>query len=405
MDRDRRFALGLFAVLAVALVVRLLWLPDWDRVLPPVDGRWPPGGAFDGHERGYVRAFLGQAPDPSTQAWPLLTGLYGLLGRLTGDVRALVVLSGLAGASTALAAALWTARRFSRAAGLWAGLLVALLPEHAAWSTSAYNVALPTTLLAWAFVARSRHVQALLVVLAVSMRGELALLSPFVGWAGLVGPPVAAAWFHHLGAPEAGDPLLALRLNLPMVRYLGPPVLLVGLLALRDREAWPVAGFALWVHLSAAPFFDLGFRHELLGGLAACVLCGVAAARLRHLPGVVVAAGLLWGSRDLAARWNASPGFEPAEIVTAGTPDPACVEVTDEPPIAGQPLQSHVGLWTGEVDPSCVLWGEAAIHRAWTSRALHDRALRMRTLYRLTPVAVRQTPGGPILLHRVERRW
>lgn len=403
MTRDRQYGLGLGVVLLLALAVRLIWLPDWTRVLPPVDGRWPPQGVFDGHERGYVLALLGHAPDPSTQAWPLLTGLYGLIGRVTQDVRALVVLNGLAGASAALGVGIWTGRRFSRGAGLWAGLLVALLPEHAAWSTSAYNVALPGALLVWAFVVRQRLVAALLVALAVSMRGELALLAPFMGLHGLVGLPIAAACFHHLGTPELGDPSLALRMNLPLVRFIGPPVLVLGLLALGDRRAWPVAAFVLFTHVVAAAFFDQGFRHELLAGVAACVLCGVAAASFRHLPGVLVLGGLLWGTHDLARRWNA-----PVEVVADALPewDPAlCLEVSDEPPIEGQVLRSHVGLWTGQIDAPCVAWGEAAIHRAWTSRALHARALRMRTLYRLQPHAIWHRPGGTILFHRLERRW
>ncbi|NOY27288.1 MAG: hypothetical protein GXP62_15580, partial [Oligoflexia bacterium] len=317
----------------------------------------------------------------------------------------LVALSAVAGASAAVGLGLWTARRFSTAAGLWAGLFAALLPQHAAWSTSAYNVALPTTLLVWAFVVRRRWLALLLVALAVSMRGELGLLAPFVGLPGLVGPPLAAAWFHSLGTPDLGDPWLSLRMNLPLLRYIGPPVLLVGLLALRDRRAWPVAAFVLYTHVIAAAFPDQGFRHELLAGLAACALCGVAATRIRLVPGLVVLVGLALGTHKIAQRWYAAPVLPEAELVGLPPPDPSCVEVSDEPPIPGQALPSHVGLWTGQIQAPCVLWGEAGIHRTWTSRALADRALRMRTLYRLEPVAVRRDPGGPILLYRVERRW
>jgi hypothetical protein len=373
-------------------------------MLPPVDGRWPPDGVFDGHERGYVLAFLGAPPDPSTQAWPALIGLYRALGHLSADPRLLVGLNVLAGATLPLAAALWAAPRFGRSAGLWAGALAVLLPEAVAWSSSVYNVALPNALLAWAFVVRRPAVRALLVALAVSMRGELALLAPFAGPAGLLGLPVAAAWLHHLGAPDPGDPLLALRTNLPLLRLLGPPVLLLGLLALRDRRAWALAGFVAWNLLSSAPFADLGARHLLLGGLGACVLVGVAAARLRHLPGILAAAGLTLALHDLADRWYDVAPLPAAELAELPAPDPACVEVTEEPPIAGQPLPSHLGLWSGEVDAPCVLWGEAAIHRAWTSRGLQDRALRMRTLYELEPVAARRRAGGDVLLWRVRRR-
>ncbi|MCK6504873.1 hypothetical protein L6R53_15980 [Myxococcota bacterium] len=397
-----RRALPSALILLAALLVRL-WLPDWDRYLPPVGGRWPPGGVFDGHERGYVLAFLGQRPDPSTQAWPLLAWGYQALGHLSADPRLLVGVNTLAGASVPLAASLWVARRFGRAAGLWTGVLAALLPEAVAWSGSAYNVAIPTALLAWAFVARRPLVVALLVSLAVSMRGELALLAPFAGPVGLVGMPVAAAWLSALGGPDPGDPLLALRTNLPLLGLLGPPVLLLGLLALRDRRAWPVAAFVLWNLLSSATFADLGGRHLVLGGVGACALVGVAAARLRHLPGVVAALGLLWGLEDLSERWYRQAPLPAEELAGLPAPDPACVEVTEEPPIPGQPLPSHLGLWTGQVQGPCVLWGETAIHRAWTSRGLQDRALRMRALYELEPVAARRREGGDVLLWRVRR--
>jgi len=403
VNRDRSLPVaGLAGVLLVALVVRV-WLVEWPRVLPPAEGRWPAGGVFDGHERGYVLAFLGHPPDPSTQAWPALTALYRLLGLLSSDPRLLVGLSVLAGALAAAGVAVWTARRFGTVAGIWTGLLVAVLPEQAAWSTSAYNVVLPHALLVGALVARPWWARALFVAAAVSMRGEVALLTPWLGWPGLVGLPVAAGWLSWLHSPDLGDPWLALRLNLPMLRYLGPPVLLLGLLALRERSTWPVLGFALWTHISSAPFMDEGGRHLLAGGVAACVLVGVAAARWRHLPGALAFVGLSLATWHLRAAQRTVP-----DLSSEAPPGPApadCVEVTEEPPIDGQPMPSHVGLWTGEVEADCVLWGETAAHRRWSSRGLHDRALRMRTLYRLQPVAFRPTPGGGVLLHRVERRW
>lgn len=389
-------------ILLVAISVRM-WLVDWAGVMAPVGGQWPAGGIFDGHERGYVFAFLGQPPDPSTQAWPALTGLYRLIGLLSSDPRVLVGLSVVAGALAAAGVAVWTGRRFGPVAGTWTGLLVAVLPEQAAWSTSVYNVILPHALLVGALLARSWWARALLVGAAVSMRGELALLTPWLGWPGLVGLPVAAAWFARLDAPSLGDPLLALRLNLPLLRFLGPPVLLLGLLAVRDRRAWPVLAFALWTHLCGAAFMDEGGRHVLAGGVAACVLVGVAAARWRHLPGLAGLIGLGLATGQLRAGQRATPDL--AAEAPAGAPPAGCVEVTGEPPIDGQPMPSHVGLWTGEVQADCVLWGETAAHRRWSSRGLQDRALRMRTLYHLQPVAFRETPGGGVLLHRVERRW
>jgi len=405
MNRTQRLrgaALG--GLLLLALALRLA-LPDWARVRASVGDPWPSTSIFDGHERGYVRAFLGQPPDPGPQAWPVVTGLYRALGFVSHDPRLLVGLSALAGALAVLGVALWTERRFGLAAGLWAGLLVALLPEHLAWSTSAYPVILPQALLVWAFVVRGRVAATLLLVLAIAMRPELALLGLFRGLPGLLAAPSALAWLH-LGTPALGSPLTALHLDLSLVAYLGPPALLLGLAALGDRRTWPVAAFALWTHVVAAAFFDQGARHELAGGAALCVLVGVAAARWRGLPGVVAAAWLAGSAHGLAGHWYSRAPLPAQEL--AGLPEglPAgCVEVSEEPPIEGQRLPSHVGLWTGEVKADCVVWGETAAHRAWGSRGLADRALRMRWLYRMQSVGVRHDPGGPVLLHRLERRW
>lgn len=381
----RNLALG--ALFALALLVRLAWVPTWSRL------------SFDGQERLYLRAFQGQVPDPTPRAWPALCWLYRAMGLLFQDGRALVVLSAAAGAAAVVGAAVWTGRRYGPLAGAWAGILVALFGEHAAWSTSAYNVILPDALVIWAFVMPGWPA-ALLVALATLFRPDVAVVAPFLGRSGL-GAIAGLAELAWVGAPPAGPLLLSLRANLPMVRFLGPPVLLVGLLGLAHRRAWRLLGLAAWVHLTGSLFDDYGTRHALLGGVALCALAGVAAARWGGLLGLVVAVGLARDTANIAHRWYAWDP-PPADGLPSGLP-PGCTEVSAEPPIPGQPLPSHFAFLSGELH-GCVVWGEEAWHRQWSSRGLADRALRMRTLYRLVPVAAVAVPGGVRRYYRLERR-
>lgn len=388
----------------VALVVRLVWMPSWERL------------RFDGHERLYVAAMNGVPPDASTQALPALLGLAQLLGRVTQDPRVLVGLSVASGAVAVLATALWTRRRFGGRAGLWAGLSVALLAEHAAWSTSAYPVMLPHALLVCAFACEGRGWKtelgaAALIAAACSFRLELCLLAPLRGWPALAGL-VGVAWWWVLPSATPSDPLVALQLNLPLLMMLGPPALGLALLGL--PRAWPLILAAAWVHLVGSAFDDYGHRHALLGGVALCVAGGVAAARPRWgwLVGLGLLAGLAWDTQELSERWHARPVPEQADALPrlSGTEAPAlpegCVEVTEEPPIEGQPLPSHVAWFAGELEAPCVLWGEEDQHGGWSSRGLRDRALRMRATYALTPVGVwwRGRHANPRVYHRLERR-
>lgn len=397
---------GLLALAAVVLagVVRLGLLPTWSRL------------RFDGHERLLLRAFEGSPPDASTQALPLPLALAGLLGRLFDDPVVLVILSGLAGSLAVGCVVLWTARRWGLVAAAWAGLFVALLGEHAAWSTSAYPVMLGHTSLLAAFACEGRGWRtelgaAGLLALACSFRPELALVAPLRGWPGLAGV-VGLAHVALLGGVEPSSPWVALQLNWSLVGFLGPSVLMLAVLGL--PAALPLLAAAVWVHLTGALFDDYGPRHALFGGVALCVAAAVGAARRRHgaLVGLAVALGLGVHLMELRAAWQQRSGPH----VPEGTPElsgsvaptlpEGCVEVTEEPPIAGQPLPSHVRFFTGELEADCVLWGEEDQHRAWSSRSLRPRAQRMRALYRLEPVGVwRPSPHRSArLYHRLERR-
>ena len=90
---------------------------------------------------------------------------------------------------------------------------------------------------------------------------------------------------------------------------------------------------------------------------------------------------------------------EPRCTVTC--PPLPCVEVLDDP-IDPRSHWNHRGAWWGHGDwpqadgvQASLCWGEEAAHWAWTSRGLHDRALRMRVLYDVEPFGVLRLPGGP----------
>ncbi len=384
------------ALVLLALVVRLGVVPSWSRL------------AFGGHEALYLEAFRGGNVPASTQAYPLLTALYRGIGLLTQEPMVLVVLSALAGAAAVLGAAVWIGRWVGPGAGLWTGVLVALLPEHAAWSTSAYNVILPQALIVWAFALGGWR-GLVLVALAASMRMELMVMAAPLGWpalGGIVGP----MW--QLQLPDVSPPGEALRMNLAMVGYLGPPVLFLGLLGLRDRKAWRLGGVVLWVHLVGASFDDYGARHALLGSTALCGLVAAAADRWRGLIPALGILGCIWGLVALRPAWHGTQATVGKELVALsevlGPLPEGCVEVTEEPPLqSAQALPSHQAFFSGELRARCVVWGEEFWHRQWSSRGLQDRGLRMRTIYWMTPVGA-QVPdgGGPVRIYqRLETVW
>lgn len=354
---------------------------------------------FDGHERAYLSAFLGDPVDGSLQVYPLLAGLYAALGQLTRDPRALLWLNMGAGALGALFAGIWVRRRWGDAAGLGAAVLVALSPTHAFWAATAYNVAIPQMLLLAACAAGRWG--APLYALACAMRVDLALLAPAVGL--VAGWPCAlgalGAFAVHAEAPPLRPLSLTLPANLPLTEYLGPlgtPLgLLVVLLATR-RDSLPLLLAAAWTHAVAACFDDQGTRHELFG--AACLGALVAAAPGWRRVGFAAAIALsLYGMFQLHSDYFATNERFLASVPALGPPPEGCVEVLDDP----LEPRSHWNLraqgWPG--GPFC--WGEEAIHRAWTSRDLQDRALRMRRLYDPEPVGVLRLAGGPRVVYRL----
>ncbi|MEC9389208.1 MAG: hypothetical protein VX944_03970 [Myxococcota bacterium] len=384
----------LIALFLTALVVRLLWVPRWSLL------------QFEGHEAAYLRAFQGSEVGASTASYPALTALYGVLGSVTSDPRALVVFSALIGALGVVGFAIWVSRGTSSRAGVLAGTMACLLPEHVLWSTSAYNVIVPNTLLIWALALRG-YPAFVLCLMAGSVRVETLLVAPFTGIRGALGSACGVGLAIHSGItfPQIDAGTLAFDINLPMVRFLGPSVLVLSLLGLRRGGVGFFAVLAVWVHITGAAFEDYGGRHALLGGL--CLVAMVANARLWIWPvATVVVLGL--ETMDAAARWHApDDGTVKAEAMGLPPLPSDCVEVTEEPTLADQPLPSHIQFFRGEIDSGCVVWGEEFWHRSWSSRGLMDRATRMRTLYTLEPVAARIAHDGrpARLYHRLARRW
>ena len=337
---------------------------------------------FDGHERLLYESFTGQTPTLSPQAWPLSVYLHRALGLLTEDPAALLFLAGTLGAMTAVWVSMGVRRRWGLWPGACAGALVALLPEHVAWSTSAVPVVHGLACLTAAAVTTSGPLRVILAALAAAFRPELAVPAVFLGRSGLAAVAVSAVQLGWLGGPPGAELWPVLRVNLPLLTFLGPATLGLGLLAVRDRPRLVLAGLVLTVHLVGACFSDYGARHALPAAVALCVL--VASHSPRPWLPLVVGLSFLPELMDLRERWHRSDA-RPSEVVSAQEVA-GCLELSDEPPIPGQPRPSWVELVSGGVSAPCVVWKEAPEHTEWSSRGLRDRAIRMRSAWTLVPV-------------------
>jgi len=387
--RARAAALPL-AVGVLAFAVRYGWVGQAGARHRAVD----PGAlrsvrqVFDGHERSVWMAFLGDPPDPGPTLSPAAAGLHTLLGALTADPAALLALPAAAGALCCVAVTWFTQRHGGGAAAAWAGIYAILLPSHVAWSTSALPVSLALLPLCLGFLL-PRAPAALAFAAAAGLRPELGLLGLLRGAPGLAGLAIGAATLLRAGAPPLGSPVEALVQNAPLIGTLGPPALLAAAATSGSRGV-PLMGIALSVHLLTAGFTDQGDRHTLLGGLALCGAAGLAAARWGALPGLALALLLAADVSRVAAAWHRPLASPPIEVRGLPAAPPAgCAEVSDEPPIAGQPIPSH----SLPSPAACRVWALAPEHTAWSSRGLQHRAWRMGRWYTLVPVAA-QVPGG-----------
>ncbi len=340
--RQPAVAVGLFVL---ALFTRLLVIPALTQ------------HAYDGHEAEFYDIFIGARAvnRGGTVLYPAMQWLWWGLGRLLPHhpwvPMALMSAVGAACAPVVAGAVARLARdgrdpALAGRVGLLAGVVVALHPVHAAWSSSAYNVALPAlfgAVVLWssAVVARSRRpplavallgaaawalvvatrldaapigLTAALLALGLAAPGDsaraalrrrLPLVAPLA--VGLVLGGFALFPLVFPGeVPGAGERALSFAIHLPMwAPYLptsGGALFLVAaaLLALPAARRWP-APTALLVmglvvhHLLMATFDDLGDRH-LLPSLPALAW--------------LVAAGA--GALSPARRWVAAAAAAPA---------------------------------------------------------------------------------------------
>lgn len=390
-----RGGLGLFLL---ALVIRLGGVVSWGRL------------HFDGHERQLVGALSGPSPDPGPAAWPLASALVHTMGALgLSDPRALVALAAAVGSLGVVLSAALAGQVFDRRTALWTGLLVSVLPEQAAWSTSVYPVIVGHTLLVGTLACRRPVAAALCGLLATAFRPELAPLLLLRGLPGLPGTAAGLLWIGVYVEAGPSDPLRALIFNLPLLSFIGPTTLLVGLYALREVRGRRLALGLLATHLIGGLFDDYGARHALLAGVLGCVLAARAATtagpRLGPALGLVALSGGVLGTVDLAHRWNNRAGLEDRTLARLPSLPADCQEVSEEPPIEGQRLPSAFACPAPDFT-GCVVWGEEAQHRAWSSRGLRDRATRMRLWFDLEPLAALDPgPGRPLRVYqRLEPR-
>lgn len=354
----RSSLLPLLGIALLALLLRLFLVPAWARHI------------YDGHEADYWDIFRGLRPldRGGTVLYPSMQWLWWSLGRVLPHAeRVPVLISTLFGAASVLALGASIERLWGRRAGLLVAGFVALHPVHAAWSSSAYNVALPWlfgALALWAAASLAQpEVQrpgalglvmgaSLALVVATRLEAGLWVLPCVVlSGQGLARSPERGRWLRRvlpgalLGAalgiaalapllfpgevPGAGERGLALSANLllfssyaPFDTAAGAALLLLCLPVALWRSPLFVGSLlamALGNHLVLASFDDMGDRHALLAlPLFAALLAGAVTAPgaprtalLLGLAGLGLSAS---GLPEMASRYYASDDAWRAEL-------------------------------------------------------------------------------------------
>lgn len=392
--RSTRLPIHALLVAVLALVVRL--------VAVPIERH-----RFEGHELDYLAAFSNQPWEASTRTYPLLAEFYAGLGLVFSSPYALVALNLLASVVTVAAAWWWARKHHSESAAWMLAILMALAPTHAFWASSIYNVTLPQAFLLVG-VALGGWRGAAAVAIACNLRIELALFAPLIGLlsdrrAALGCMGAAVAWPLMDTAPHVVSPSVAFPVNLPLTEMLGPLGTLSGLclvaLAIQRHNAH-LAAAAVVVHLLGSAFDDYGTRHGLFGAFCAMALLASATGWRRMLAPL---ACVLFASHLVDLREEVRM---PQHTFTAQLPDlpraralpEDCHEILDDPLAEGSHWRIRDSWPQGRV-----CWGEERIHRAWTTRGLQDRRLRMHRTYSLTPLMILQLESGPRLIYEVEQ--
>lgn len=419
---------GALLIAGVALLVRLVVLPALGR------------HEYDGHEAEYWDIFRGARPlsRGGTVLYPAMQWLWAGLGAVLPAHPAVpVLLMVLVGVAGVLLYAGALSRRVGPAAGLGLGLALAVHPVHAAWSSSAYNVALPWTLLALSFAAVERAQRpgfggAAPWALAAASAG-LALLCRLDAAAGLLLPlgllvegelragrgpahllrraahglvivlPIAVlvgfgVWPLVVpgGVPGEGERLLSLQSNLlwgaPYAELRSWPgaLALAGAALLGARRsaglALAAALAALLGHMLLATFDDFADRHALflspallVAGAAGLEGRGRAAPRLGRAAWAAVLVSALLGLYELRGRYY-------------GSEEALAAALSRVEPWAGLPQ------WTGPgaAPAGCAWVSEAGRFSAWSGR--EAPALSQFNLLDPAEAAALRGEGGCMLL-------
>ena len=426
-------------VFASAAVVRLMSLPD-------------PRHRWEGHEAAYLSCLDGLCEDGTgSQTVAPLRLLARAVGVLTEDPLGLEICALTMGWLSIAALMYWAYRTVDLETAFVAGTLLCLWAEHLAWSGSYYQVIAPQALI-WGGFAVWTHARlwatvlgGLLVAVGLSCRVELlplALLAPLwirtawpVGrWRVIWGLSLVIGVCAHpaVGVAEgvlshsAVHAVDAFTAQVFWTEYGGPwmspwmsvVVIWASWRVWRDRREYFIAVWAtvLATHLTGAAFVDWGYRHELSAGTAIAVLVALAGGVeasdrgwrrfVTRATWIVAVTVLVHDMASLSSRYYASEATVSPDLSKAlawtstpdDTPFEGCRFLSEEPPVPGQPLQSH---WEVDLSEGCWLWGEEFWHHTWNSRALAARGERMHRLYRLEPVAVRVWPDDP----GRPRRW
>ena len=388
-------AAWIVGIALIATAVRLGWLPVFERHI------------YDGHEAEYFALFTHERV-PSrggTVLYPLMQWAYWFLGVVCTGTFWPVVIAVLFGLGSVAALGVAAGTAFGLSVGIATALGLALMGNHAFWSTSAYNVIHPVFFCSVSVAAAYRWRDAVRTagtaplwlwallwssaLLAVCLRLECALvIVPLVAvlipnfasvskreW-GLIGlgavVGLLAIWplLFPGGLPGEGERWMSFQLNWRLLIYGAPwshPVWLcaagVGV-ALARSEALPWALWAVVGHLSMASFDDFGFRHMLLPSSALLVLGCVGVERLwarggwrRVVAGALAASGIglmLGNTADIADRfYQAEEAWEEKMLARYSeaalremTPEarPECALISEADVIAEQPPLSHFNL-------------------------------------------------------------
>ena len=428
--REVRFDPVLLGVVCLALCVRVVWMPVGRHI-------------FDGHEAEYLDVYMGtrELTRGGPLFYPAMQWLYrgfGLPFRHPGLLLALCMAASLLSISAFYG---WVYRLLGRSPAIAGALLLAVWGNHAFWATSAYNVVLPHAFsmvaiwglvclgsaqpprgAAWlaggaAALAMATRVESvvwvpvgLAILVALKPRGVREWLGPLV-LGGVLGGVSAAYVLWPGTVPGAGPRAISFANNVGMLDYFAPmeqpfywllPVL--GLVLGWRGQRWVAGGLILAVvggHLLFSTFDDYGFRHALIVLPAVVALmAGLATKGFGRGVLAVFLVPLLLHTQEVANRYymgeddfaaQLDPSLKRVGVEALGS----CALICEDGRIVEEGDQkSHFNL----LDPAeseslraqqgCLQWLSGIQDHRWSSRAVHDRALRLEHLFELTPSAV-----------------